>query len=116
MPPPPHVLPDPSMDPSIDPGTDPATGPAPKFDIDKVDQKTAVYMGPELGPFSCGGCIHFEDPSSCNIVSGVVEADGCCNLYESAGNQGSPQDPDQDQGQESPSEDVGEPPEQVGQA
>lgn len=53
------------------------------------------YVPPQLGPFECENCQHFEAPNRCNhptIVSdpevqGNVEAEGCCNFFKSAGNQ-----------------------------
>lgn len=49
------------------------------------------YVTPELGPFECDNCEHFEAPSSCNHpmvvsdpeVQGQVEAKGCCNYFKS---------------------------------
>jgi hypothetical protein len=46
-----------------------------------VDQITVNYLGPEMGPFSCGSCKFFMQPSSCQIVQGQVEADGICNVF-----------------------------------
>lgn len=42
------------------------------------------YMGPEDGPFMCGHCEYF-DKGFCNntAIQAHVEAEGCCNLYES---------------------------------
>ncbi len=41
-----------------------------------------VYMGPEKGPFKCGHCEYFQSPSQCQKVAGMIDANGCCNLYQ----------------------------------
>ena len=49
------------------------------------------YVTPDLGPFECDNCTHFQAPSSCDNpqvmsdpeVNGQVEAKGCCNLFKS---------------------------------
>jgi hypothetical protein len=51
------------------------------------------YVMPDLGPFECENCTHFEAPNRCNHpevvadpeVNGNVEAEGCCNFFKSAG-------------------------------
>lgn len=50
---------------------------------DKMDQDSAGYLGPDSGPFRCGNCLNFRD-GLCTKVSGDIDADGCCNLFESA--------------------------------
>lgn len=104
----------PPLDPiggSPDTGTDPM-GEASKYDAQKVSQPTSGYMGPEAGPFACGHCVHFTQPGSCEIVQGDIDPGGCCNLYESADEGGSP-DPDGDPGTDptqGPPPDAGGPP------
>lgn len=34
------------------------------------------------GPFTCGRCAYFEGPHACAKVEGVVDAKGCCNLWD----------------------------------
>lgn len=51
----------------------------------------ANYMGPDKGPFKCGHCEYFQAPASCSKVSGIVDAEGCCNLYETIGGGGQAQ-------------------------
>jgi len=46
-----------------------------------VDQDTAGYLGPEHGPFMCGNCQHYQGEGVCEIVSGSIAEDGCCNLF-----------------------------------
>lgn len=42
------------------------------------------YMGPEEGPFKCGHCEYFDKGYCANeAIQANVEAEGCCNLYES---------------------------------
>lgn len=52
-----------------------------------VSQERAGYMTPDQGPFMCGNCVHFSEPSSCNLVAGEVEAEGVCDLFEPSGGQ-----------------------------
>jgi hypothetical protein len=50
------------------------------------------YATPDMGPFECGNCIHFQAPNACDHpqvvsdpeVNGQVEEDGCCNLFRPA--------------------------------
>lgn len=44
-----------------------------------VDPTLAKYMGPDM---RCGSCKHFQEPSTCDLLSGPVEADGVCMLFE----------------------------------
>lgn len=44
------------------------------------------YMGPKFGPFKCGHCFFFDaKESDCEHpeVDAPVDAEGCCNLYQS---------------------------------
>lgn len=44
------------------------------------------YMGPEMGPFMCGHCFFYDETEGdCEHpkVDAPVEAEGCCNLYQS---------------------------------
>ena len=51
------------------------------------------YVTPDLGPFECDNCTHFDGQNSCNHpqvqndpeVSGQVDPEGCCNYFQSAG-------------------------------
>lgn len=51
------------------------------------------YVTPDLGPFQCDHCQHFQPPSACNHpkvmndpqVQGQVSPQGCCNSFKSAG-------------------------------
>lgn len=45
-----------------------------------LDQITVNYLGPEMGPFSCGSCKFFTG-NGCQIVQGQIEADGICNVF-----------------------------------
>jgi hypothetical protein len=49
-----------------------------------MSQNAVVYMGGELGPFRCDHCEYFKAPSSCAIVEGQIDPEGCCNVYEPA--------------------------------
>lgn len=46
------------------------------------DSPLAVYMGPDKGPFHCGGCEYFIEPNACHKVAGKIDPGGCCNFYE----------------------------------
>src|SRR6266850_7762166 len=52
------------------------------------DDPGVDYMQPDQGPFKCGNCSHFQDPNSCEIVSGNIEPEGCCNLFASGTTEG----------------------------
>lgn len=71
-------------------------GLAGKYDAEKVPQPLAVYRGPDMGPFACGNCRHFDGQGGCGIVQGAIDPAGLCNLFESAANGQAPQEPDQD--------------------
>jgi hypothetical protein len=53
------------------------------------------YVTPDLGPFECENCVHFQPPNQCNQqqvvsdpeVQGQVDPEGCCNFFTSAGNE-----------------------------
>lgn len=53
------------------------------------------YVTPDLGPFECDNCIHFDGQSRCNHpqvqsdqeVQGNVDPEGCCNFFKSAHNE-----------------------------
>ena len=44
-----------------------------------VDPAVARYLGPEA---VCATCIHFMEPSSCEVVSGAIDPQGRCCLHE----------------------------------
>lgn len=58
-----------------------ASGKPAKFSADKVDPSIARYMGPELGPFECQACEHFNQDGSCSVVSGPIDPQGVCILF-----------------------------------
>jgi len=56
----------------------------------------AGYQGPEYGPFKCAHCEYYTDKDknqgTCSkpqlakeLGTNIVEAEGCCNFYESTG-------------------------------
>lgn len=47
-----------------------------------VPQEVAGYV--ENGPTMCGNCANFIKPMHCRIVTGQVEAGGCCNAWRGA--------------------------------
>jgi hypothetical protein len=51
----------------------------------KVEQELARYEPPSHGPFKCGNCSYFRAPTTCQVLEGSVEAEGCCVLYEQKG-------------------------------
>lgn len=66
----------------------PPAVPAPDND-EGIGSKLTGYAPPNMGPFSCSNCVHFDGSGSCDNqqvvadpeVNGAVEADGCCNLF-----------------------------------
>jgi hypothetical protein len=46
-----------------------------------LDPMIAGYKGPEMGPFMCGNCMHFNGDGSCQILSGPVDEAGLCNVF-----------------------------------
>lgn len=75
------TTPTPSMPEQIEAVTQPTLltnlNPAPATDL--VSPETARYLGPEA---VCATCVHFIDPSSCEVVSGDIDPQGRCCLYE----------------------------------
>lgn len=49
------------------------------------DDPQVVYMTSDQGPFQCQNCTYFVDPNACQKVSGEIDPEGCCNLFEKAG-------------------------------
>jgi len=43
---------------------------------------TPLYLDGSHGPFKCSRCEYFKEPSSCQKVSGTIDPDGCCDLFE----------------------------------
>lgn len=68
----------------------------PQMDTQKGDG-TAMsgYVTPDLGPFECENCTHFQPSNRCDHpqviadpeVQGQVDAEGCCNFFHSAHNE-----------------------------
>ena len=46
--------------------------------------KNEVDYGPGTRKEHCGICEHFEEPSSCRKVRGVIDPEYWCNLFEKA--------------------------------
>lgn len=97
-PPPQAMPPDPTTPPDQDQDPDSDNGQC------QTTQQIAGYMGPENGPFECGNCTHFQGPSSCDLVAGKIDEDGCCNLFTPGGN-----DPDSDDNNDQQQEEPGYP-------
>lgn len=92
-PPPLPVDPTDDADPDLDPDHD--------GDIDMkggmVPQQNAGYMGPENGPFECQNCGFFNEPNSCEVVTGSIDPKGCCNNYTPDKDQSEDEGPDEDE-------------------
>lgn len=66
----------------------------------------AGYATPDLGPFECENCVHFQPPNQCDHpqvisdpeVQGNVDPEGCCNFFKSAHNE--TQEEEHDEGTE----------------
>lgn len=63
-------------------GLPPPNGP--KFDVEKVSPPIAVYRDAKQGPFMCSNCHHFTG-GTCEVVSGPIDPNGMCNLFDSGG-------------------------------
>lgn len=62
--------------------TTPARSPKQLYQADKIPPDLAGYQGPEKGPFKCGNCDFFTAAdSTCHVVAGPVDAEGCCNNF-----------------------------------
>lgn len=44
----------------------------------QVDPEAARYFPRE---YMCAGCIHFMEPSTCEIVAGEIDPEGICSLF-----------------------------------
>lgn len=51
----------------------------------KLDPMVAMYKPPEMGPFVCGNCYHFDGQGACNIVEGPIDPEGHCNVWTPPG-------------------------------
>jgi Putative phage serine protease XkdF len=58
--------------------------------LEKDDPRVS-YMDPESGPFECNNCVHFDPKGYCEIVSGSIQAEGCCNLYNPGAKRAKPE-------------------------
>ena len=47
----------------------------------KIVQKMVGYQFKPMGTAQCNNCKHFEAPSSCKVVEGVIAPTGWCRLY-----------------------------------
>jgi hypothetical protein len=58
------------------------------------------YVTPDLGPFECENCVHFQPPGQCDHpqvtsdpeVQGKVDPESCCNFFKSAHRQSQEQE------------------------
>jgi hypothetical protein len=85
---------------SAPPSSTPTSGAQPSEPGDGTQQ--AGYVTPDLGPFECDNCSHFQAPNACDHpqvvsdpeVNGQVDPKGCCNFFKSlsGGKGANPQD------------------------
>jgi hypothetical protein len=47
-----------------------------------VPQSAAGYQDKPNGDKHCDGCTHFDAPSSCKVVAGVISPSGWCKLFQ----------------------------------
>jgi hypothetical protein len=47
----------------------------------KISKASAEYREHAAGKKHCGGCVHFQKPHGCTIVSGSVSSLAVCNYY-----------------------------------
>lgn len=80
--------------------TPPSASPMGDADDEGIGSKETGYAGPDMGPFSCANCMHFDGQGSCDNekvmadpeVNGKVDAEGCCNLFKNGEGNASPDD------------------------
>lgn len=54
-----------------------------------IGSKKSGYATPDMGPFQCANCIHFDGKNQCNHpdvvkdpqVKGQVQPGGCCTYF-----------------------------------
>lgn len=74
----PTALPEEAAIPEVSPGmSDP--GMLPMAGGGQVSPEVARYFGPEG---ICANCRHYTEPGACEIVSGPIDPDGRCNLFD----------------------------------
>ncbi len=47
----------------------------------KSPQSSAGYQNNPNGNQRCGGCLHFQPPTSCKVVAGRISPNGWCKLF-----------------------------------
>jgi len=47
----------------------------------KSPQSSAGYQNTSNGNQRCGGCIHFQPPTSCKVVAGQISPNGWCRIF-----------------------------------
>lgn len=96
----------------------PVPAPVPQADGDGGEElkgdgsAQSGYAEPQLGPFECHNCVHFQDPGRCNHpqvesdpeVEGMVDPEGCCNFFKSSGRESQEQEHTEGLGEENESE------------
>lgn len=48
------------------------------------------YRAADFPGNSCGQCLHFQGPSSCELVAGQIDPQATCDLFEPTGGGGAP--------------------------
>jgi hypothetical protein len=51
------------------------------FGLQKLSKAGADYQEPAKGRKHCGGCVHFQKPLSCTIVSVAISSMGVRNYF-----------------------------------
>ena len=49
--------------------------------LPRVSKAYAGYQEHPTGKRRCHDCVHFQPPSGCSIVSGVINKNGVCNYF-----------------------------------
>lgn len=47
---------------------------------ERLHKDVAGYLPPS-GGFLCGRCDYFHAPDACELVEGLINPQGCCNLW-----------------------------------
>lgn len=58
----------------------PGTGPSPQGSLTKLE--SGYTENPNGEPFGCHRCEEFDGKSKCEIVSGYIQAMGCCSAWK----------------------------------
>ena len=53
----------------------------PAFASSKMSQKDVQYQAKPKGAARCDGCIQWQPPAACKLVTGIISPAGWCAIY-----------------------------------